>query len=163
MAHVMKLAVAIASIAGVVLAAAPAGSTSNADVANVAKASSITFKRDDAAISQALERLNLSSLSSVNAVVEAGYAMESDMRVHARLLARTAPSTKAGEAGRSLLSRGLKALAASGDYMLRYGRALGSSAPLAVLQVDSHGYRVNVRKGKTLARRGAALLGVSFG
>jgi hypothetical protein len=57
----------------------------------------------------------------------------------------------------------LTALAASGDYMLRYGRALGSGASLSVLQIDSDGCRIRRKEGERLARRGAALLGFSFG
>jgi hypothetical protein len=159
----MKSGIAIAAVAGLVLTSVPGGSASNGGVVNVAKASSNAYRHDNAAISQALKRLNLSSLSSVDALVETGFSMKTHMTTHTRLLARTAASTKAGRAGRSLVLRGLTALAASGDYMLRYGRALGSGASLSVLQIDSDGYRIKRQEGERLARRGAALLGFSFG
>lgn len=159
----MKLILALAAIAGVILISAPVGATSNGEVANVAQGASLTFRLNNAAIRRALERLNLMSLESVNALVDVGFSMLNDMRLERRLLAKTEASTKAGRAGRALLLRGLSALAESGDYMVRYGRALGSNASLGVLQVDSDGYQINSRKGKALARRGAALLGLSFG
>ena len=159
----MKARVAIGVVAGVVLASPAAGSASNSEVAIVAKASSFTYRHDNAAISKALQRLNLTSLSSVDALVEAGFSMKVDMTTDRQLLARTAASTRAGRAGRSLLLQGLSALAASGDYMLRYGRALGSSASLSVLQIDSNGYRTKRHVGEALAHRGASLLGISFG
>lgn len=159
----MKSAAAIAAVAGLVLISAPAGSASNGELTNVVRASSLAFQQDDAAIRRALKRLDLTSLSSVNALVETGLSMKNDMRIHQQLLARTAASTKTGRAGRSLLLRGLTALIASGNYMARYGRALGSSASLSVLQIDSDGYRSKLHEGEALARRGPALLGVSFG
>lgn len=159
----MKSGIAIAAVLGAVLVSAPVGSASNGDVAFFARASGVAFEQDNAAINQALKRLNDASLGSVNALIETGSSMESDMRFHAKLLAGTVASTNAGRVGRALLLRGLTALAASGDYMLRYGRALGSSASLTVLQVDNDGYRSKMREGERLARRGAALLGVSFG
>lgn len=161
--HKVNASALFVTAACAVFASAPSGSASNVEIADVAKASSLTYRQDNAAIVGALKRLDLSSLSSVNALVAAGASMERDMRIHKKLLASTTASTKAGRAGRSLLLRGLTALAASGDYMVRYGRALGSSAPLNVLQIDIDGYQINAHEGKTFARRGAALLGIAFG
>lgn len=160
--HKIKASATFATAACFLFASAPSGSASNGEVANVAKSTSLTYTQDNAAITRALKRLDLTSLGSVNALVDTGASMERDMRIHRQLLASTAASTKAGRAGRSLLLRGLTALAASGDYLVRYGRALGSSAPLDVLQIDIDGYRINAHVGKTFARRGAALLGVAF-
>lgn len=159
----LRASATFVTVACVLLASAPIGSASNGEVANVARASSLTYREDNAAITRALKRLDLSSLSSVNALVDTGASMERDMRIHKQLLANTAASTKTVRTGRSLLLRGLTALAATGGYMMRYGRALGSSAPLSVLQVDIDGYRINAQEGETFARRGAALLGIPFG
>lgn len=159
----MKSGVLILATVGVMLVWAPAGSASDGQVANVAEASSIVFTQDNNAIKRALKRLDLRSLSSVDALVETGFSMEHDMRTHAKFLTMTKASTNSGRLGRALLLRGLTALAASGEYMLRYGRALGSNASLGVLQVDSDGYRVKAHEGVILAQKGAALLGVSFG
>ena len=136
----MRQGLAMVVVVGIVLTFASAGSTSNADVAAVARATSVSFKLDNAAITHALDRLNLDSLDSIDALVNTGLALEMDMKVHRALLARTSASTASGRAGRSLLLQGLTALAASGDFMLRYGRALGSGASASVWQVDRRGY-----------------------
>jgi hypothetical protein len=159
----MRSSVVIAVVLGIALTFGSVGSTSNTDVATVARATSFSFKRDNVAIKRALERLNLSSLESVDALLNTGLALEMDMRIHRALLARTTASTASGRAGRSLLLQGVTALVTSGDYMLRYGRALESSAPAGVWQADRDGYLAKTREGKTLARRGSALIGVSFG
>ncbi len=159
----MRTGLVIAVVVAFALTCASPGSTSDTDVAAVARSTSVSFRLDNAAITKALERLNLDSLDSIDAVVNTGLALEMDMKVHRALLARTSASTAAGRAGRALLLRALTSLAASGDYMLRYGRALGSGASASVWQVDRKGYVAQNREGKSLARRGAELVGVSFG
>ena len=89
----MRSGVTITAVVGVVLALIPAATASNGEVANVARASGLTFKQDNRAINRALEELDLSSLGSVNALVETGFSMQSDMSSHERLLARTVAST----------------------------------------------------------------------
>jgi hypothetical protein len=139
------------------------GSASDAAVKSRARAAGVTYRRDLVAISRAVPRLKVNAPATGMFAVNAGLTLKTDMRIQRALLASTSASTANGRAGRSLVLQGLTSLAACGDYLMRFGLAVEDNAPASVWQADSNGYVAKRREGESLARNGAALLGLSFG